>query len=82
MAAWRYRVAKDDKGKLHFVFARYDTTDPYARCGLIAGIAFNEGNSIDEMRDLARMLMQACDEPAISMAEFEIEPHDNDEEDE
>lgn len=76
MAAWRYRVAKDDKGKLHFVFARYDTTDTYARIGLIAGIALNEGDSIDDMRRLAQWLMRACDEPVISMAEREDEPHD------
>lgn len=79
MGVWRYRVAKD-KGKLRFVFARYDTTDMYARRGLIAGIV-NEGDSINDLRILAQMLIRALDEPVIGMAEFEDEPHDDDDDD-
>lgn len=78
--AWRHRVARDDKGRLHFVFARYDVVDPYQRTGM-TGI-FNEGADLDAMRRLAADLARACDEPIISSVEKEREPGDDDEDDE
>ena len=63
--AWCYRVAKDENNKLHFVFARYDTVNPSHRCGM-TGI-FNEGNNIEDMRQLARSLLAACDDPVIPL---------------
>jgi hypothetical protein len=74
--AWRYRVAKDDKGKLHFVFARYDTSDPNHRCGL-TGI-LNEGDDIEGMRRLAQQLQAACDDPIIPLEEYGDEDADED----
>jgi len=79
--AWRHRVARDDEGKLHFVFARYDTTDPRQRRGMIGGV-FNEGATIDEMKTLARDLLRACDDPIISMLEYEHEGSDDEDDDE
>jgi hypothetical protein len=75
-ACWRYRVAKD--GKLHFVFARYHSSDPDYRCGL-TGI-LNEGRDIEDMRQLAQMPLQACDEPIIPLEErgHEVDPDEDD----
>lgn len=83
MGAWRPRVARDDKGKLHLVYARYDDGDPYARCGMasISGV-FNEADTIDQMKRYAQRLVEACGEPIIPMEEYGIEPNDEDEEEE
>lgn len=81
MAAWRHRVARDEKGKLHFVCARYDTADPRQRCGM-TGI-WNEGGTLDDMRQLVRELGAACNDAVINMTEYELEPgEDGDDEDE
>jgi hypothetical protein len=80
MAQWRYRVAKDDKGKFRFVTARYDDVDEYARRGLIPQIAHNYADTVDQLRWLARQLLAACDQPVISMAEFETEPREDEDE--
>jgi hypothetical protein len=82
MAVWRYRVAQDDAGKLHFVFARYRPEDMQCRCGLIPTI-LNEGRNIEDMRQLARQLLCACKEPVIPMTEhgWEDDPDLNTEED-
>jgi hypothetical protein len=69
MAVWRYRVARDDSGKLHFVFARYRPEDLQCRCGLLPSI-FNEGRTIQEMQWLAQQLLDACEEPIIPMTEY------------
>ena len=66
---WQYRVARDDAGRLHFVYARYRPEDERYRCGLIQGI-LNEGRDIEDMRRLAQQLLCACAEPIISMAEY------------
>jgi hypothetical protein len=71
--AWRYRVARDDKGKLHFVFARYDVAEPGERRGMVGGI-FNEGDTIEDMRRLIRELEAACDTPIINLNQYELEP--------
>jgi hypothetical protein len=79
MGAWRYRVAKDDNNKLHFVFARYDDVDRHVRRGIVPGVALNEGNTVDDMRRLAQSLLAACNEPIISLEPNAVEPHDDDE---
>lgn len=72
---WRYRVAKDEKeGKLHFVYARYRSSNPTYRCGLTS--IFNEGNTVEELRQLAEMLLKACDEPIIPLEEYGDENDD------
>jgi hypothetical protein len=78
MAAWRLRIARANNGTLHFVHARYRPEDPYFRCGLIPSIP-NAGTSVEEMHNLATQLMNACDEPIITMAEREQEPNDEEE---
>jgi hypothetical protein len=81
VGAWRYRVAKDGKeGKLHFVYARYDTVDPNRRRGMI-GI-FNEGNDVADMRQLAQQLLAACNEPIIPLEEYRDEGSEEDEDEE
>jgi hypothetical protein len=83
MAAWRPRISRDDEGKLHFVYARYDDADSYQRCGMTGiGGVFNKGASIEDMRHFARSLPHACDEPIISMTEREREPGSDDDIDE
>jgi hypothetical protein len=82
-ACWRYRVAKDEKdGKLHFVYARYRSDDPTYRCGIV-GIV-NEGGSIEDMRQLAQSLLQACEEPIIPLEERgdEADPDEDEDPDE
>jgi hypothetical protein len=80
MAQRRYRVPKDDKGKFHFVTARYDDVDEYARRGLIPEVAHNYAGTVDQLRWLARQLLAACDQLVISMAEFETEPRKDEDE--
>jgi hypothetical protein len=77
MAAWQHRVARDSKGKLHFVFARYSASDPRRRCGMIGGI-FNEGTTLEDMRSLVRELDAACNNPIIDMTEDGFEPDEDD----
>lgn len=80
MAAWLHRVARDDKGELHFVAARYRPEDMRQRCGM--GPIFNSGKSLDDMRNLARQLLEACDKPIINLTEYEYEEGDDDDEEE
>lgn len=83
MGVWRPRIARDDEGKLHFVYARYDDVDSYQRCGMTGiGGLFNEGASIKDMESFARGLLAACNEPVISMTEHEREPPSEDDDDE
>jgi hypothetical protein len=76
-AAWRHRVARDEKGILHFVCARYRSESPEYRSGITG--PWLAGKTIDEMREHARSLLAACDEPIISTAEHEDESGDYDE---
>jgi hypothetical protein len=80
MAAWRHRVARDCDGKLHFVFARYDTSDPRYRCGMLD--IFNEGSTLDDMRRLVHELEAACNHPIIEMTETGFESDEDADEDE
>lgn len=84
MAAWCPRVARDEDGKLHFVYARYRPEDMRQRCGMVGiGGVFNDGKTIEDMRRLAQQLLNACDQPIINMTEYEYEPaEEGDEEDE
>ena len=78
-AAWRHRVARDEKGTLHFVYARYRSESPEYRSGMTGPCL--AGETIDEMREHARNLLAACDEPIISTAEQEDESGDDEDED-
>jgi hypothetical protein len=73
-AAWRHRVARDEEGTLHFVYARYRSDSPGYRSGMTSPLL--AGETIDEMREHARSLIAACDEPIISTAEQEDESGD------
>jgi hypothetical protein len=79
MAALVLRVARDERGKLHFVTARYRPEDMRQRCGMVGINLFNEGNTIEQMRAFAQSLLEACDRPIIAMTEYEYEPADDDE---
>jgi hypothetical protein len=72
MAVWMYRVARDDKtNTLHFVYARYRPEDMRQRCGMASPIL--DDSTIDGLRNIARQLLNACDQPIISMAEHKYE---------
>jgi hypothetical protein len=46
------------------------------------GGVFNEGKTIEDMRGLAKQLMDACDRPVIEMTEYEYEATEEDDDDE
>ena len=83
MAAWCPRVARDEKGRLHFVYARYRPEDMRQRCGMV-GIdsVFNDGATIDDLRSFAEQLLDACDRPIINMTAYEYEDAEDDDDDE
>lgn len=76
-ALWRHRIARDDKGKLHFVYARYRSDDLGYRCGMYPNIN-NTGNSVEDMRQLVHELEAACRDPVIEMTETGDEPNEDD----
>jgi hypothetical protein len=78
---WRPRVARDGLGRLRLVYARYRYDEPRQRCGLSRSLdvfAPAAAGSVESLRAFARGLLAACDEPVISMAEFDLEPRDDD----
>jgi hypothetical protein len=79
-AFWKHRIARDADGGLHLTYARYRSDAPSTRVALVDIHDYGEA-TLDEMRQLARGLLLACDEPIISMREYEEEPIEIDESD-
>lgn len=75
--AWRHRVVKDEKGRLHFAALRFRPLEN-TPSGIVS--IFNDGANIEDMRQLTLELLAACDERIID-ADHLTDDEQNDGED-